>query len=55
MDSNETVNTRPNAWGRWGPEDEAGALNHIGAGLVKRAAALVQTGQVLRLAQPLSH
>ena len=55
MDANDTPNTRPNAWGRWGPEDEAGALNFIGAAQVKRAAALVKTGEVLRLAQPLSH
>ena len=55
MDSNDTVNTRPNAWGRWGPEDEAGALNFIGAAQVKRAAGLVKTGEVIRLAQPLSH
>lgn len=55
MDSNETTNFRPNAWGRWGPEDEAGALNLIGAEQVKRAAGLVRTGEVIRLAQPLSH
>jgi kynurenine formamidase len=55
MESNETTNTRPNAWGRWGPEDEAGALNFIGAAQVKRAAGLVKTGEVIRLAQPLSH
>jgi len=42
------------AWGRWGEADEAGALNHIGADAVRRAAALVQTGQVVSLAQPLS-
>jgi kynurenine formamidase len=42
------------AWGRWGAEDEAGALNQIGADTVRRAAGLVQTGQVVSLAQPLS-
>jgi kynurenine formamidase len=42
------------AWGRWGAEDERGALNHIGADVVRRAAGLVQSGQVLSLAQPLS-
>ena len=55
MDANDTPNTQPNAWGRWGPEDEAGALNFIGAAQVKRAAGLVRTGEVLRLAQLLSH
>jgi kynurenine formamidase len=42
------------AWGRWGPEDERGALNFIGPEQVRRAASLVQTGQTLSLAQPLS-
>jgi len=42
------------AWGRWGKEDERGALNHIGADEVLRAAKLVRTGQVVSLAQPLS-
>ena len=55
MNDTDTTNTRPNAWGRWGPEDEAGALNLIGPAQVKRAAGLVRTGEVLRLAQPLSH
>jgi kynurenine formamidase len=41
-------------WNRWGAEDERGALNHIDAEAVKRAAALVRTGQVISLAQPLS-
>ena len=39
MDSKDMPQT-PNAWGRWGPEDEAGALNFIGAAQVKRAAGL---------------
>jgi kynurenine formamidase len=41
-------------WNRWGPEDERGALNHIAAEAVTRAARLVTTGQVISLAQPLS-
>jgi kynurenine formamidase len=41
-------------WNRWGAEDERGALNHIDAAAVKRAAALVASGQVISLAQPLS-
>ena len=48
-------NTRPNAWGRWGIDDEAGSLNLIGPEQVKRAAGLVKSGQVLRLAQLLSN
>jgi kynurenine formamidase len=42
------------AWGRWGLEDERGALNFIGLEQVRRAAALVLTGQAIGLAQPLS-
>lgn len=42
------------AWGRWGSEDERGALNLAGREEAKRAAALVRTGQVISLAQPLS-
>ena len=42
------------AWNRWGADDERGALNFIGPAEVKRATALVQTGEVLRLAQLLS-
>jgi kynurenine formamidase len=41
-------------WNRWGPEDERGALNLIDAEAVKRAAALVSSGQVVSLAQRLS-
>ena len=51
------VNPEPslNAWNRWGPDDERGALNHIGPDQVRRATGLVRSGEVLRLAQLLSH
>jgi kynurenine formamidase len=55
MSEDSFLNERPNAWGRWGADDEAGALNLIGPEQVKRAASLVRTGQVVRLAQLLSH
>ena len=42
------------AWGRWGSDDERGALNHIDAATTRRAAALVRDGVVVNLAQPLS-
>ena len=51
--TNLTVTT-PNAWNRWGGDDERGALNFIGPEQVKRASGLVRTGEVLRLAQLLS-
>lgn len=37
-------------WGRWGPDDELGTLNHTTADDVVRAASLVRTGQVISLA-----
>ncbi len=42
------------AWGRWGADDERGALNLIDADIVRAAAALVHCGKVISLAQPLS-
>ena len=42
------------AWGRWGPEDEAGAPNLIGPEQVRLAAGLVRSGRVISLAQPIS-
>jgi kynurenine formamidase len=44
---------RADSWGRWGPDDEAGALNLIGAAEVVRAAALVTEGRIIRLGQDL--
>ena len=43
-----------NSWKRWGDDDERGALNFIGPDQVRRATTLVETGEVLRLAQLLS-
>lgn len=40
-------------WGRWGTDDEAGALNLIGPEQVRTAAALVSDGRVVRLGQDL--
>lgn len=39
-------------WGRWGPDDEAGALNLIDPTAVLAGSALVEEGRVLSLAQP---
>lgn len=43
-----------NNWGRWGPDDQRGTLNHVTADVVRRAAALVRNGKTLSLAIPLS-
>ena len=53
-DTTTTTSTAPNAWSRWGAHDERGSLNFIGPNEVRRATALVRTGEVLRLAQLLS-
>ncbi|MBC7705002.1 MAG: cyclase family protein, partial [Rhodoferax sp.] len=53
-DTTTTTSTAPNAWSRWGAQDERGSLNFIGPDEVRRATALVRTGEVLRLAQLLS-
>jgi kynurenine formamidase len=40
-------------WGRWGPEDEKGALNLITPSLIIQATRLVKAGAVYSLAMPL--
>jgi kynurenine formamidase len=40
-------------WGKWGPNDELGAMNFITPDKVRRAAQLVRTGRVISLALPL--
>lgn len=42
------------AWGRWGAEDQRGALNLIDGATLQRATKLVKEGRVFSLAQPLS-
>jgi kynurenine formamidase len=48
----EALARQYNTWGRWGSEDELGALNFIDEGAVARAAALVRTGRVISCAMP---
>lgn len=38
-------------WGRWGADDERGALNHIGPQEIVRAAALVRDGRTVSLSR----
>ncbi|KAF0957821.1 cyclase family protein [Rhodococcus sp. T7] len=40
-------------WGRWGEQDQAGALNLVTPEVTRRAAGLVRSGRTLSLAQPL--
>jgi kynurenine formamidase len=41
-------------WGRWGPDDERGALNLVTDDVVLRAAPAIRTGKVYSLALPIS-
>ncbi|MFG1921972.1 cyclase family protein [Cryptosporangium sp. NPDC048952] len=40
-------------WGRWGADDERGALNHLTPDVVREAAASIRTGQVYQLGIPI--
>ena len=40
-------------WGRWGEQDELGALNHVGPEQIRAAAALVRQGKVVSMGLPL--
>ena len=46
----ETVST----WGRWGADDERGALNYLTAARVLEAARLVRSGETISLSLPLN-
>ncbi|MBI3665906.1 MAG: cyclase family protein [Acidobacteria bacterium] len=48
------LEAQPSNWGKWGPKDEAGALNYITPEVVRRAANLVRQGKVYSLAIPLA-
>ena len=39
-------------WGRWGEEDELGALNHVGPDQITAAARLVRQGKVVSMSLP---
>jgi kynurenine formamidase len=41
-------------WGRWGDDDERGALNHLTADRIAAAARLVQSGETVGLSRPLN-
>ena len=49
----ETTTTRANNWGRWGDDDERGALNLLTPEVVKAAAASITTGKVYSLGIPI--
>lgn len=39
----------PSNWGKWGPDDEVGSLNYLGAQEVITAASLIRTGKVFAI------
>jgi kynurenine formamidase len=43
----DAIFARCRNWGRWGPDDERGALNHLGPDEVRAAAALVRSGRTV--------
>jgi len=53
VDTVRALAERCSNWGRWGPEDELGTLNHIRPDDVVAAAGLVRNGRVFSLAIPL--
>lgn len=53
MDEDVTIETRPNNWGRWGVEDELGALNLMTSAAIVRAAGLVREGRIYSLSLPI--
>jgi kynurenine formamidase len=40
-------------WGRWGPDDQLGTLNHVGPAQVAAASGLIRGGRVISLSIPL--
>ncbi|MER7396023.1 cyclase family protein [Streptomyces sp. NPDC000151] len=45
----ELLRDAPTNWGKWGPDDEVGALNYLDAAEVLRGAAHIRSGQVFTL------
>jgi kynurenine formamidase len=45
---------RVSSWGRWGPDDERGALNYLTPGRVAAAAGLVRSGRTVSLSRALN-
>ncbi|MBI5090684.1 MAG: cyclase family protein, partial [Actinobacteria bacterium] len=44
----------PKNWGRWGADDEVGALNYLGPENVVQAAGLIKSGKVFTLQVPMA-
>src|SRR5690348_6115101 len=46
------ASARTSNWGKWGPDDQRGAVNYITTDKVVQAAGLVRRGKVFSLAMP---
>jgi kynurenine formamidase len=51
----ELLNRYPKNWGKWGPDDEVGALNYLGPEQVLAAVKLIRTGKVFTLQVPMAN
>jgi kynurenine formamidase len=54
LDDLHRLAERNKQWGRWGPDDELGTLNHVTPELVARAGALIRSGKAFGLAMDFS-
>ncbi|WP_340676772.1 cyclase family protein, partial [Paraglaciecola sp.] len=45
----------PKNWGKWGPEDQIGALNYLDAAQVKRGVKAIKSGERFTLQLPMIH
>lgn len=48
-------NSRPNNWGKWGPEDERGTANYVTPEVIRGAANRVRKGRAFSLSLPLDN
>jgi hypothetical protein len=53
LSSVKQLSERYRNWGKWGPDDELGAINYITPQKIIEAASLVRKGKVFSLALPL--
>jgi kynurenine formamidase len=55
MHISELLRDAPRNWGKWGPEDEVGALNYLDAAAVLRGAACIRAGKTFTLGIPMAN
>lgn len=55
MHISELLESSPKNWGKWGPEDEVGALNYLDRAAVLRGAGSIRSGKTFTLAIPMAN